>query len=454
MAMSAAENIFGQLAQQETQRISHDQSIAAPASNPSAEDIFSHMAANNGQPPPTAAGAKPSGLTDVLGRPVNDANLPVKSAEPQGPTISATPRGPMTVPFARVLMDAVDKLRQAQDFTQEGKQGHPVQAKIGEIANQIEGFLFGNETHGEAAIGSGKTGILTNPVTGSLIPGGEGAPMAAEALESGANFLKGGVQTVREALAGGKAGEGAAEATHALNPKTGIIEKIVKGEKVAQAPAKAAIRGAAGAEDEAALLEGNKTVLDEPLKGIAQKEKAAYQKMDTAAGFDVKAERATLANDEYKLKQLGNTEADQTAREKLTASIEDSKKRLGEAEKKMGEAGVDTKEADTLHKQRMAGQEFKKALIQHVSPDGESVNVDGLLNASKKLRFSKYGDRLEQFMGSKEKADAFMEELQEAQEAGVHALKMRELGKTALKVLGGLGAVGTGAGAIAHVLKE
>jgi hypothetical protein len=114
----------------------------------------------------------------------------------------------------------------------------------------------------------------------------------------------------------------------------------------------------------------------------------------------------------------------------------------------MSEAGVDPKAADNLFKQRKAGEDFKKALVQNVSADGESVNVDGLLNAAKKLRFAKQGDRLAQFMG-KDGAEQFMAELQKAQEQGVHALTTQKVGKLLGKWVAG-GLITGGAGTLAY----
>jgi hypothetical protein len=275
--------------------------------------------------------------------------------------------------------------------------------------------------------------MLTNPVTGSLLPGGEGTPVLAEGLSGAGNLAKKGYQAGKELLTGGEG--------------PGIVKQVLKGKTLAQEPAKAAIRAATGAEENAALLEGNKTIVDEPLSNIAQQEKEAYAKMDEAAGFDVKEAKIRLKNDQYKLKQLGNTEADQTAREKLTAAIKDTSDRISEAQQKMSAAGVDVSAADNLHKARMAGQEFKKALVRNLSSDGETVNVDGLLNATKNLRaLSKYGDRLEQFLG-KEGADALMKNLEDAQKLGAHALKVRRIAE----IIGGsAGSLGTLGGVVAH----
>lgn len=104
-------------------------------------------------------------------------------------------------------------------------------------------------------------------------------------------------------------------------------------------------------------------------------------------------------------------------------------------------AGIDPTDADALHQQRMAGMDFKKLLARATAPDG-SVDVDKLLNGSKLLRFTKYGDSLTQFFGSKDAADAYMTQLQKAQELGAHALKMQGVAKLLGKI--GLGAIGLG----------
>ena len=247
-------------------------------------------------------------------------------------------------------------------------------------------------------------------------------------------------------------------------PKPGIMQQVLKGEQVAQPAAQQAVRQAvqnsaeaAGTADESVassiqtqpLLKGNTTVVDEHLSALQKQEQAAYSKMDAASGFDVKAEKQQLANDQYKLKQLGNTDADVTQKGNLIDSINDSQGRITDAEAKMKAAGVDPDIADSIHKQRMAGNDFRKALIKNTSADGQSVNVDGMLKASKALRFAKYGDRLEQFLGSKEAADGFMSDLQQAQELGAHALKAQNIAKMVLKyaphAIGAIGGVGAAA---------
>jgi hypothetical protein len=254
-------------------------------------------------------------------------------------------------------------------------------------------------------------------------------------------------------------------ATGELSPvsKPGIVRQIIKGEKVAQPQAEAAVRSgvqasteAAGTADESVanniktrpLLKANTTVMDEHLDALRNQEQEAYAKLDETAGFDVKAEKAQLANDKYKLQQLGNTDTDVTQRGNLVESINDSEARIADAEAKMKEAGIDPNAADTIHKQRMAGTDFRKALIKNTAPDG-TVNVNGLLNASKNLRFAKQGDRLAQFFGSPEAADSFMSDLSNAQKLGQKALKAQNVAKMMLKyaphAIGAIGGVGAAA---------
>jgi hypothetical protein len=173
------------------------------------------------------------------------------------------------------------------------------------------------------------------------------------------------------------------------------------------------------------LVKGNKTFMDDHLDTLEASEKTAYQKMDETAGFDVKAEKLQLANDKYKLQQLGNTDADVEQRGRLIESINDSTDRIADAEQKMQEAGVEPDAADTIHKQRMAGEDFKKSVVKNTDPADGSVNINGLLNDAKNLRFSKRGDRLAQFFGSEKAADDYMAKLAAMDKLGAHAVKAR-----------------------------
>jgi hypothetical protein len=187
-------------------------------------------------------------------------------------------------------------------------------------------------------------------------------------------------------------------------------------------PAPVANKKSATVSDNAPLVKGNTTILDDHLDTLAQNEKATYKRMDDTAGFDVKALKDKLKTDQYNLKQLGSSDPDKAGR--LVEAINDSTDRIAEAEAKMKAAGIDPKEADGLHQQRMAGEDVKKVITRYTNADG-SVNVRGMLRGLKQLRFAKYGDRLEQFTGSSEAADTVINKLDAMDKLGTHAVKAR-----------------------------
>jgi hypothetical protein len=175
-----------------------------------------------------------------------------------------------------------------------------------------------------------------NPTQATTRAVGDAAALAASIWAGGklTGVLgeAGAADVAPEAEAATEAGTEPATATAGTEAEQpGLLQQVIKGEKVAQPPAQAAVRQAAGASGEAPILQGNTTVLDEPLANLKQQEQAAYKQVDDAAGFDLKAEKASLSNDQYKLAQLGNTDADIAARGNLTEAI-NSQDRIAEAE--------------------------------------------------------------------------------------------------------------------------
>jgi hypothetical protein len=353
--------------------------------------------------------------------------------------------------------------------------GSPAE-KVGQAtgggAETVLEFVLGDEALKGLALAD-KIGLASkitkitqdSPYIGALLRHGVhaariGTVGTAEALAKGATVpdaLKTGAATG----AGGELLDTAIEAVPKIinaAPKfVNPFREMLQGKSIAQAPAEAAVREGVQASTQAAgtaaptvankiattpLLHSNETILDEPLKMLEQQKGAAYKAIDKEAGFDLKAERQQLKNDQYKLKQLGNTAEDQTARVKLINSITDSTQRIADAEKSVKAAGIDPKVADSINTTWQAGKDFKKVLVKNISADG-TINIDAILNDSKKLRFSKFGDRLSQFMGGPQAADAYMAQLEAAQKAGVHAMKVQKFSKW----LGGIVAAGGIAGA-------
>lgn len=259
---------------------------------------------------------------------------------------------------------------------------------------------------------------------------------------------------VQGAVEGAKWGAGVGAASGAVQgvPELKIknpFRQAIEGAKVAQEPAQAAVRegvSAAGSPvpANAPMVTGNQTILDNTIADVSKQAKAAYQQVDDVVGFDLKAEKQALANDQYKIKQLGNTPADQAARKATQAAIDDSTNRIAIAEAKLKAANVDPAAADQLFTKQKAAETMRKVIANSTLPDG-TVKVDSLIRQSQALRFTKYGDRLEQLMG-KQAAQQYMDDLVAAQKAGIHAMKVQ---KIALWTAGLLGLSGS---AVAHLL--
>lgn len=247
----------------------------------------------------------------------------------------------------------------------------------------------------------------------------------------------------------------ATEGAEAGGEGTGLVSQIRKGESVSQPGTRQAIRegteaaaehtgtGASAGED---ILKGNRTVVDDHLDALTKRVKDAYKTVDDTVGFDLKQLRDKVATDEYNLKQLGSSDPDKTGR--LIEAINENKDRITQAEDKLQQAGINPKGADSLNKSLMAGKEFKKLIVKATNTDG-AVDLDKLVEGSKALRFSKYGDRLSQFMG-KDGAEKYMGDLDKMQKLGVHAIKRQKAAELALRygaplVAGGAGAAIYGA---------
>lgn len=391
---------------------------------------------------------------------------PIQGTGPTiGPTPSAsdmplfgepwqTPQERLTMPLVKALIAAHDKLRDVENFTQEGRAAHPIQAQLGDIANRIEGFLIGNPEHPEAGIGTGKYGMLNNPVTSAILPvDAEATPALASAIEGGANLVKSGVQTLRGARTATTAADVAEETP-------GLIKQVVKGEKVAQPAAQATLKNAATAAaadtgvEAAEEAGGVRTFLDDTIAKAATKERGLYDTLNEAAGTDMK--------DLYDRKEeLLDTLDDPTQvhnRKALSDELSTTQKAIKVHEDQARLNGVDPSSIDdatAATQQRYALQEVKKGLfnnenvvqgdIAHGAP--ESINVDAAIKSAQRLnkpsRFAPEGTptRLMQAFGE-DGANNLLRGLYQAQKAGQSAVKAQ---KIALWVGGAVGLGGGGA---------
>jgi hypothetical protein len=349
------------------------------------------------------------------------------------------------------IIDAYEQARSSGASVYDALQAANEQAKkqsaVMQTIKQTVAEFQKNPTQETARLVTNAAGLLAM----AYATGGAGAGADAEAAGVGAE----GAEAATGAEAGADAATPAATATPAVK-SPGLIKQILNPEGANQPMAQSAVRNAVSTSAQDAgtatddmlsniksqpILKNGETIIDDHLNALRQQSKDAYAAMDDAAGMDLKAEKAQLANDQYKLGNLGNTDADINARGNLIEAINDSTDRIAEAEQKLTDAGIDPKAADRIHQQLRAGLDFKKALVQSSDSNGV-VNVDKLLTASKNLRFSKYGDRLSQFFGSDDAADSYMSQLQQAQDLGIHAMKANGIAKlvgkwTAAGIIGG-----------------
>lgn len=462
--------------------------------------------ANNGLPPGATL------VSGTLPPPPADAAVSPSSAEmklPPGATlVSGTPPSSNPTPIASSTVDAVGNFAKgiipgAVEGMAETLQHLPFVGKhiISPEDMEIERAYFAPGSPAEKAgqtTGEGAEAVMEFVLGDAALKGlaisqkiglankileiSQKSPYIAKLLEHGAAAARMGTVTTAEALAkgatprqaiiaggvGGVGGEAlnvAAESIAGLrsgikfrNPFRKVTQEIMEGKAVAQAPAEAAIRGGvtAGATEPATaagvqtapILQGSKTILDEPLNDLFAKKSAAYKTIDDTVGFDLKEAKAQLRTDQYNLKQM--SPADVEGKAAAQKEIDAAATRVKVAEAKLSAKGIDPKAGDVLNTKWEAGRAIKTRIVSATNPDG-TINVDKLLNQSKLLRFTKWGDRLEQFMG-KAAADQYMLDLEAAQKAGVHAVKVQKLAKYIGGLVAGGTVVGAGVGLGSHAV--
>ena len=311
------------------------------------------------------------------------------------------------------------------------------------------------------------TGIPTIPgrtreLSEGARPGGDlTTPLVRTALDTGAALAL-------DKVAGG--GEGDTE--EATQPS--VVQKVLKGEKVAQAPAQAALRSGvqAGAEeagiaDESTVAniqnQGLRSVMDEPIANLQAAKKAVYSTVDQAAGTDLKTLYGKLdaINDKIDLEASGSPEE-----ARLEAQRASQMQTIDDAKAAARASGVDVDEAlaqgDAMHTQEMALRDLNKKVFNNQSVVSgnalfgtpETINVDSAIKSLERLnQATKYGpNRLVQALGE-DGAEKLMDDMYAAQRLGVKALRAQNVAKMIGKYVG-LPLVGTAAGAAAYQLMK
>lgn len=177
---------------------------AAPASG--SGDVFDQAAGQKQSAAPVATiGPSTQADSDLTARVISGGN-PVDYAAAR-----------LTIPAVKALLRVHDAIKSAENLTEAGRQAHPIEAKLGDMAAAIEGLLIGQTNRPDEAIGSGQYGIATNPATAPLIPTGEGSTVGSDIVEGipkAASDIK---AAITGAKAASKSAQGIAEATEPLD---------------------------------------------------------------------------------------------------------------------------------------------------------------------------------------------------------------------------------------------
>jgi len=468
--VSDAASIFGTLAQQDTQRMQHDQSITQPQQPSGAEQIFAHMAANNGQPPtvtpPPAAPQKPEtgvlaslkrntvgaieGVYHALTDPATEeekAQILSKIREEnargeQIPEELATNPSRATLALHRIL-DAP-----AQELHEKAKH-----------ENEVAVDLLKNHQYWRG--GNMYLSSLADKALGAVPIAGPAINAAAERIERG--DTSGGLTDAAVMGLSTKLPEEAGNLVRKAKTPA-IVNQVMKGGEVAQAPAKAALGTAAktaGGEATPAI----RSMMDKSIANLAKTERATYDTINEAAGTDLKDLYDYRTKLQDAIENPANIDREDLLQEKLKGLDE----KITQAESKLKEKIPDKsiEKAKQLTQKRYAQEELKKRLFNNESVVSgnaahgaeESINVDAAIREVEKLnkpsRYAPEGSptRLEQALG-KDGAQQLLKGLYDAQKAGEKAVSARKMLEMGLKLAGGLGAVGTGVAAVSRAFAK
>lgn len=343
----------------------------------------------------------------------------------------------LSMPIVKALVNVHDSLTRAQSLTQEGRTAHPIAAKLGDWANNIEELLTGGQSAGKPMGTS--SGVLNNPVSAAILPGAEGEPAIAgigDIAREGVASAGRGISALREGLASLRSAEEAPEAAETAAQAPSKLQQVLKGQKVEQAPAQSALRQAAGAGSD---VQGIRTFLDKPLADLAQTERATYDAINKAAGTDLKSlydhaeEVQDALDDPTNIKNQLDLQKDLA---QTRAQIED-----GENKALANGVSPDTLDkAISLTQKRYAGEEVARKLFNNESVvkgntafgADETVNVDSAIRNAEQLnkpsRFAPRGTppRLQQWLG-KDGADNLLQGLYDAKATGQSAVRLRKV---------------------------
>jgi hypothetical protein len=386
-----------------------------------------------------------------------------------------------SLPWVGKKILSPEAMQAEREYFKPGSAAEKYGQTTGDIAEPVLEFVMGDEALKGLAIAD-KVGLASkiakiaqdSPYIGKLLQHGVNAARmgtvgTAEALAKGATPS----QAVKTGAATGVGGEALSTAVEAAPaaakavkglvtpgtdegvmsrfnpfrlPKT--IQEIGAGTDIAQPAAEEAVHGVTGG-GAGPVLQGATTAVDKPIADLAAQKTTAYKQIDDAVGFDFKAEKLKLKDTEYAIKQPG---ADKVG---LQKEIDDSTKRIADANTTLAAKNIDPKVADALNTSWQAAANYRQTLVRATASDG-TIDVNKLLTGSKNLRFSKWGDRLAQAFGKgdvkagKAIADSYIAQLEAAKKAGVAAVRTQ----TIAKWVGGAVLGGGTAGELLHLATQ
>jgi hypothetical protein len=317
-------------------------------------------------------------------------------------------------------------IRNIENYTQEGRKEHPALAIVGDALKRV--YVPGDEVPNDP----------THPLAQPVPPPGPGFSSALE---------------------GGAADAAAANTTVAARPPVSatVTQKLIKGAKVEQAPAKAAIQDAAAAASKNPMTETSLPyIMEQPIAEGESEYKSLYSQFDRAAGTDIKKLRDDLEHTEYQIRQAIDPDAEAKFEAKRSAIMD----KIEQAKHDAVAANVplDTLDkADKVYGRVQAQRDVEKVFQTPANVFGnarrgadELINVEPTIKALQKLQYAdKYGSsRLEQALGE-QNANALLGRLYEAQRLGQSAIRARVIAEW---IAGGVIGAGTLVDAAKHLM--
>jgi hypothetical protein len=341
------------------------------------------------------------------GRESRPGYLPPNSMGPQLSTSEQLKRDPG--------MPLRNKIREIENYTQEGRKVHPILATVGDYLRNV--YVPGAEAPND----------LDHPLAQPVPPP---LPGLSGALEG--------------AAAESTAATAAAQATRGAEAvaQPGAIKQIVQGKAVAQPQAQAALKTAATSAANSAGVstvppEGVRSLLEDPISSIEAQAKANYKAMDEVTGGKFQPVVDSLKNVNEKLRSSIEGTPEYAEAQATKTRLEWQQEKLFDEAAKNGVPKTVVENARAQFRQAQAMRELESKVFKNptnVPGDvahgtDETVNVDSVVKALRKLADNKEwgSSRLEQALGSPEAADKLLDDMYAAQRLGVKAMDRRTL---------------------------